>query len=122
MAGIDKLGYALKDGFLLIKLDLKRKIDEYFGVSIFLFGYSKVKDFALMPKINITIGTRGLKVVDKTKRLRMQDVKAAFKGRSLVLKVPLYLLGNPGRILATARTSAKDLTLDDTALRVIELN
>lgn len=119
---INKLDYALKNSFLLVKLDLKRKIDRYFGISIFLFGYSRSKDFALMPKINITMGTRGLKVKDKFKRLLVKDVKAAFKGRSLVLKVPLSLLGEPDRILATARTSAKDLTLDDTALRVIELD
>lgn len=121
VAEINKLDYARIDSFLLVKLDLKRRIDEYFGISVFLFGYSKGKDFAFMPKINITIGTRGLKVMDKTKRLLAKDVKVAFKGRSLVLKVPLSLLGEPDRILATARTSAKDLTLDDTALRVIEL-
>jgi LmbE family N-acetylglucosaminyl deacetylase len=122
VAEINKLGYARKDGCLLVKIDLKKKIDKYFGISVFLFGYSKVKDFALMPKINITIGMRGLKVKDKFKRLLVKDVQAAFRGHSMVLKVPLSLLGEPDRILATARTSAKDLTLDDTALRVIELN
>jgi len=118
---ISALSYALSADHLFVRLTLKRRFNKNFGVFLYLFGYRGGEDFAQMPKIRISVGMRGIHVWDRFKRLRNRDVAMSYEGRCLIVKVPLELLGHPDRVLASVKTSSKDLPFDNTAWRLIFL-
>ncbi len=119
---ISGLTYAKKDRNLFIRLKLKRRIDKDFGVFIFLLGYNKNKDFAEMPKVRLNIGIGGLHIKDKKETLFIKDAQLKYRDRSLIIRLPITVLGNPSYILACAKTFVKDLPFDDTAWRILSLD
>ncbi len=116
---ISPLAYSIQDNNLFIKLNLKRKIDKDFGISIFLLGYNKSKDFATMPKIHITVGILGMHIQDKKQRISVKDAQFIYEGNTIILKFPLTSLGDPDYILSTARSV--DLPFGQTVWRIIKL-
>ena len=120
--GLLGLSYAIVDSDIYVKVGLKRLIDKDFGVSIFLLGYSKGKDFSNMPKIHVIIGATGIKIMDKDVLISAREDQPVYEGNSLIIKVPLDSLGNPDYILSSAETKAHDIPLDATAWRIIVLN
>ena len=118
---ISKLAYAQQDGYLLIRMGLKHRVDKQFGIFVYLFGYSKKKDFALMPKINLSIDWGGVHAKEKKRSISSRGIQIAYEGKSMILKVPFSLLGNPQYLLASAKSKAKDLPFDNTAWRVLEI-
>lgn len=120
--GLFGLSYALVNNNIFVKIGLKRLIDKDFGVSIFLLGYSKTRDFSSMPKIHIIIGATGIKIMDKNVLISAKEDQPIYEGNSLIIKVPLDSLGNPDYILSNVGTKAHDISLDATAWRIIVLN
>jgi LmbE family N-acetylglucosaminyl deacetylase len=119
---ISSLAYARQGNNLLVKLTLKRPIEEKMGVSIFLLGYRPDMPFGEMPKLNLLVGIDGFHVKDRGKNVRSKEILFVSKEKELLFTVPLYLLGSPDRILSTARTSLYNMTLDETAWRVLLLD
>jgi LmbE family N-acetylglucosaminyl deacetylase len=115
------IAYAAINGKLLVRLQLRRKIEKDLGVSIFLIGYNKKTDFSSMPKLYIQIDTLGLHVRDKKEPLQVKNIELETQDNALILKVPFGLLGNPDRILTCARTHPNDLPLDETSWRTLYL-
>jgi len=115
------LAYAQKEKFLFIKLMFKHRINKNFGVSIYLLGYNKRRDFAVMPKIRLHIGIAGLQIKEKKQTLFVKAAQLTYQDNSLILKIPLSLLGGPEYLFASAKTNSKDLTFADTAWRIIKL-
>ena len=118
---ISYLGYALQDNNLLIKLELKSKILEDFGIMINLLGYNKGINFAQMPKIQLNFGLSGLHIKEKKQPLFIKNVQFLSKGNELILKIPLFVLGNPKYLFSCVRTHFKALPLNDSAWRVLIL-
>jgi hypothetical protein len=118
---ISSLAYARQGNNLLVKLSLKRTIDEAMGVSIFLLGYRPDISFSEMPKLNLLVGVDGFHVKDRRKNVHTKDIQFTAKDKELVFVIPLQLLGSPDRILSSAKTLLYDLTLDETAWRVLLL-
>jgi len=118
---ISTLAYALSDNQFLISLTLKRRIDEKFGISIFLLGYHNKRDFSQMPKIKLIVDMAGLRVKEKKRMLFIKDAKMHFEGKALVISIPLSTLGNPHYILSCTRAGLRDSTLDDTAWHILYL-
>ena len=116
-----KLAYARQGNYLVVRVVLRRVMDKEFGLSIFLFGYRPNTPFAQMPKINLLLGLNGFYVKDKKRTISSKDILLMEKDKEIVFKIPLSLLGDPDRILSTAKTAFYDLTLDETAWRVLEL-
>ena len=116
-----QLAYARQGNYLVVRVVLRRLMDKDFGLSIFLFGYNPNVPFAEMPKIHLTVGLNGFYITDKKRAVHSKDVILLEKDKELVFKVPLSLLGDPDRILSSAKTALYDLTLDETAWRVLEL-
>lgn len=115
---ISSLAYGRTENDLWVRITLKKNIDKDFGITIFLLGYNKEKDFSVMPKIRITLGAFGVKVRDKRQPLKAQ-VRLASKGHRIVLKIPLSVLGDPDRILSSAHAMA--FPYESTAWRILEL-
>ncbi len=120
--GLLGLSYAIVDSDIYVKIGLKRLIDKDFGISIFLLGYSKSKDFSNMPKIHVIIGATGIKIMDKNILISVKEEQPIYEGNSLIVKIPLDSLGNPDYILSSAETKTRDILLDATAWRIIVLN
>jgi len=118
---ISALAYVLSDKCLSIRLTLKRKINEKFGISIFLLGYDKEQDFSQMPKINLVVDAAGLRVKEKKRTFFIKDARLHFEDGVLVIGVPLSILGYPHYILSCARAGLRDLTLDEMAWHILYL-
>lgn len=113
--------FTRKDDDLLVKVTLKGAIDKEGGVSVFLVGYSEEEEFAKMPKIHIHIGSEGLHVRDKKDALFSHGVQVNREGKTLSLKIPLTLLENPAYLFTSVETTTRDLPLDHTAWRIVEI-
>jgi LmbE family N-acetylglucosaminyl deacetylase len=113
--------YARQGNFLLIRLLLRRAIDRELGVSVSLMGYSNKVPFSQMPKIALMVGINGFHIKDKKKTVPSKDVIFIQKEKELYFKISLSLLGDPDKILTSAKTALYDLTFDETAWRVLEL-
>ncbi len=115
------LSYALKGKDLLVRFDLRRKLDKNLGVSMYLLGYKKNVPFADMPKINIGIGLLGLRIRDKSQLISVPEAKLKFEGRSLILNIPLAVLGAPDRILSRVKARTAKFSLDASTWRILRI-
>ncbi|MFH0753740.1 MAG: PIG-L family deacetylase [Candidatus Omnitrophota bacterium] len=113
--------YARQGNYLVIKLLLRHAMDKEFGITVSLAGYSPTVPFEQMPKISLISSISGFYVKDKKKTIPSKDVIVIEKDKELIFKVPLTLLGNPDRVLSSARTALYDLAFDETPWRVLEL-
>lgn len=119
---ISLLAYARQGNDLLVHLTLRQEIEKEIGLTIFLFGYSRNVPFSQMPKITLNLNFSGLTVKDKSRRLPAKEVIYTSDGKELTFRIPLSVLGNPQRILSTAKASVYNLTLDETAWRELDLD
>lgn len=124
------LSYTLEDKQLVIRIPLTTKLDKTIGISLYLFGYRSKMDFAKMPKLHIRFGIRGIVVEDRKMLLPDKTVQFRYvrtrEGRvittNLVLTIPLSELEYPKYILSRVTTNAGDLSLSDTAWRILHLS
>ncbi len=116
---LSAVSYTNKDNNLYIRLNLRRKIDKNFGISVFLLGYSRHRAFAEMPKIAVTLGILGMRIKEKRTPIIIKDARYAYDGSAILLKIPLAGLGDPDYILSSAR--AVRLGYDQTAWRILKL-
>lgn len=114
---ISLLAYARQGDNLLIRLTLRQEIEKELGFTIFLFGYNREVPFPKMPKVSLNVSLNDLMIKDKGRRITSKEILFKSDGKVLTFRVPLYLLGNPQRILTSAKTSVYNLTLDETAWR-----
>jgi len=115
------VAYAAKDDRLLVRFQLRGKIEKNLEVSVFLIGYNPKINFSEMPKIYVKVDTLGVHIRDKKKPLQVKDVESEAQGNIFILKIPFSLLGNPDRILTCARTHPNVMALDETSWRVLYL-
>ena len=121
ISSVSGLFYAVQDKFLLVRLDLRWKLDKNLGVSINLLGYKKDVPFELMPKISVGIGLLGMRIRNKFKPISVPDARLKFEGRSLICKLPLSALGDPDRILSRVKTRTAKFPLYASAWRVLKI-
>jgi LmbE family N-acetylglucosaminyl deacetylase len=117
----EKLEYARQGNYLVVRIILKRLLDREFGLSVFLMGYADGVPFSEMPKISLLVGLNGFYIKDKKSTVHSKEVLFLDKGKELIFKVPLTLLGEPDRILTSTRTAVYDLPLDESPWRVLEM-
>ena len=112
---------AEKNGEFLIRMSLNVKISVDFEIVVSLLGYRKERDFAAMPKVSINIGAGGMRIKEKKQSEFIKDIRLDYQNNSLILKIPLKVLGNPSRILISVNAHKTELPFDETAWRIIEL-
>lgn len=115
------LSYAQSDNKLCIKLKLKRKIDELLEVSFYLLGYNKKVKFSEMPKVYLNLDVLDLHIKDKKQTIHAKDIQWHYENLMLTIKIPLVILGDPNYILSCAMARNGDLSFDESAWRIIEL-
>ncbi|HOO78532.1 MAG TPA: PIG-L family deacetylase [bacterium] len=86
-------------------IGLKVPLGRQFGVSAQFYGWKKDTPFREMPKIKIETGPLRRRVRDQYTAVETGGTVIVKSPRSLEIGVPLRLLGNPERILASVRTT-----------------
>jgi LmbE family N-acetylglucosaminyl deacetylase len=119
---ISGIAYAYKDEALYVKFSLKKRlVGGPVGMGMYLLGWKKGKDFSMMPKLYISVDNRGVRIKDKKKPLFVKGIETQRSGGTVVVKIPLSVLGNPTNLLSNIRSQRKDLPLSDLAWRVLIL-
>jgi N-acetyl-1-D-myo-inositol-2-amino-2-deoxy-alpha-D-glucopyranoside deacetylase len=118
---LSKVSFKLEGDFLTLRLGLKRRIDQVFGISIYLIGYSNTKNFSEMPKVHIDLDIKGISIKDKFTSLEKKDFSYYYEGSDMILKVPLAAIGTPDFLLTHIKTHSGDIIMDDKAWRILEI-
>ena len=118
---VTDIDYGWQGDKLFIHLQLKRALDEDLGISIYLFGHDKKTEFAKMPKIRVTLGILGAQTFDLQKHIVVSGTTVKNEKQTLIISVPLAIMGNPKYILTSAYSRAGDLAFSETAWRILEL-
>jgi LmbE family N-acetylglucosaminyl deacetylase len=95
---------------------------ESVGAAIYLFGYRHDRPFNQMPKVQVRLSQSGYSVLDQDRRLPASAVELQRGNKGFLLRVPLRTLGDPQRIMGSARTYARRVPLDWIAWRVVAVN
>ena len=111
----------IENGKLVFSIKLSRPLIETAGLSVFVFGYRSDRPFGEMPKIHVKVGLLKHKILDQGKILDARSIEIERDERSIKLKIPLDLLGNPERVLTNAQLYFGEMPLDLAAWRVLEL-
>ncbi len=113
--------YRLDGDRLLVTIQRASDDDKDRDFTVFLMGYKAGKDFSGMPKLHIRIDPDGLHCRDKFCRVYTRDISVSESGRTLILSVPVSMLGFPDRVLAHISGRTEKMRADDTNWRVLEL-
>jgi LmbE family N-acetylglucosaminyl deacetylase len=117
------VGYAVVDDVLWVKIkkpeELKQRVSYFFGI----FGYRKDTPFAEMPNILVRAKYNKLSIFDGTEDnyIDPEGASVKFNADSVVLKIPLKVLGNPESFLFAFESSKAYLPLGCTAFRVFTI-
>ena len=118
---ISSLAYARQGNNFLVKISLRRTFERDMGISVFLLGYKTSVPFGEMPKLNLLTDIGGFHIKDRKKTVPVHDVQFIVNDKDIVFIVPLSLMGDPDLVLSCAKTSLYDLTIDETAWRVLSI-
>jgi hypothetical protein len=115
------VSYAVADNYFIVRLDKPKRFSRRFGVMFYVFGYSRNTPFAQMPKIRIVTRGKSCKVFSSQDRVIDSGVLLDFKRNSLILKIPLKLLGQPDYTLAALKAYHGNLPVDVSVFRKVKI-
>lgn len=115
------VSYAVEDGYFVVRLDKPKKLSSRFGVMLYIFGYSQSIPFAQMPKIRIITKGKKCKVFSSKNRIKDPGVKIDFGRNSLIIKIPLKLLGQPDYMLTALKAYHGNLPIDVVVFRKVKI-
>ena len=117
---IQSVAYVQKNGKILIRLAVNHWESELSGIDVFLIGYKKDEPFAKMPKIRLNINfDRFISVYDGLARVFVKDLVFSHVNNALLIELPLSVLGDPEKILSSAKTYITDWPLEATEWRTL---
>jgi LmbE family N-acetylglucosaminyl deacetylase len=122
LIGIVKRTVQIDKDDLVLSLDLTHSLAGEIGSSVYLFGYRSDRPFPQMPKLHVSLGAIGHEVYDGHRQLAWDNIEVTRTGRHIDIRVPLAMMGNPQRILTSAKTYAGDVPLDWAAWRVLDVH
>jgi len=111
----------IEDGTLVLSLDLTHPLAREVGSSVYLFGYRSDRPFPEMPKLHVELGALSHKLYDQHREIPWERIGVTRAGRRIDIRVPLDMMGNPQRVLTSAKTYAGDIPLDWAAWRVLDV-
>lgn len=100
---------------------IQAAVERHIPVHVVFFGYRPDRPFHEMPKLRISLGELKYKVTDGLQRLDDNTATVTYRNKSISLRVPLAALGNPDRILISAKTSRAEVPFDWVAWRILVL-
>ncbi|MDP2831016.1 MAG: PIG-L family deacetylase [Candidatus Omnitrophota bacterium] len=115
------VSYAVEDGYFVVRLDKPKKLSSRFGVMLYIFGYSQSTPFARMPKIRIITKGKNCKVFSSKNRIKDPGARIDFGRNSLIIKIPLELLGQPDYTLTALKAYHGNLPIDGAVFRKVKI-
>jgi len=115
------VSYAVAGNYFIVRLDKPKKLSNRFGVMLYIFGYSKSTPFAQMPKMRIITMGKSCKVFSSKNRLINPGVLIDFGRNSLIIKIPLKLLGQPDYTLTALKAYHGNLPIDVEVFRKVKI-
>jgi len=115
------LSYAVEDGYFIVRLDELKKLRSGFGVMLYIFGYNQSTPFAQMPKIRIITMGKRCKVFNAKNQVIGSGVLVDLGKNSLIIRVPLKLLGQPDYVLTALKAYPGYLAVDAEAFRKVRI-
>jgi LmbE family N-acetylglucosaminyl deacetylase len=119
--GLEARSVRLEGTDLVFTLGLSSALPEGVQASAHFFGYRPGVLFGGMPKLHVKFSDLGHQVYDGQMELPATAVSVTRAPGQITVRVPLALLGDPQRILFSARTSLGNVPLDSTEWRVLSL-
>ena len=119
--GVDWKSLRWQKDDLIVTIGLSKPLAQDVEASIYFFGYNSRTPFGQMPKINVRLGVLSYSVYDQNRRLDQGVLKVERSPNDVTITVPLKLLGDPQKILSSARTSLGNFPLDNASWVVVEL-
>jgi len=98
-----RVSYGIVDNSFIVRIEKAKHMSRRFSVLLNIFGYSYKTPFVKMPKIQIITKHDKFKVFNERKIIKPDGVSLVLKSNALILKVPLFLLGDPDFILSSAK-------------------
>jgi hypothetical protein len=121
LLAVERYHAALENDDLVLTMQHSRPLAPQLELSLFAFGDRSDVRFAKMPKLHVKAGISEHEVYDQAIRLPSQNIAIHRKSNQTEIRIPLRLIGDPTRVLTTARTYVSDLPVDWTAWRTLEL-
>jgi LmbE family N-acetylglucosaminyl deacetylase len=119
--GLEKRWVSLEEGRLVITINYSRPLVGETAVSVDVFGFRSDTPFGEMPKLHIKLGALQHNIQDRDRPLPSSSLEVSRTPRQVILRIPLDLLGNPEKVLTSARSYLLDMPLDWVSWRVLEL-
>lgn len=119
--GVEARRMWLEDGRLVLSVTYSRPLAETLGLSVFAFGYRHDRPFGQMPKLHLRLGAFTHTVLDQDRVLDPAGIEVTRQPTQVTVRIPLSTLGDPQRILTSARTYLGELPLDWVSWRVLEI-
>ncbi len=107
---------------LIVSIQLSKPLAQDVEAFVYIFGYSKNTPFGQMPKISLRLGSNSYTLYDQARRIEQDSVKVKRTPNEVTVAVPLKLLGNPDKILTSARTYLGNVPLDSASWIAVELD
>ena len=126
--GVDKniiksTAYAVRGDKLLLRMVVNPFKSKLASMHLYLMGYKKGVSFSNMPKICIKINFDWIvSVYDKLRPIKIEGMNFSKVQDVLTIEFPLAALGNPQRILSSAKTMIAEWPIENTAWRTLVVN
>ena len=120
--GLEKRRIHIEGDDLVLTVQFDRPLASMVELSIFIFGYRANIPFEQMPKLHLKIGAVKHQCLNRTFLLPGETVSLSRKAREVTVRISLKTLGNPDRILTSARTYMGDVPLDWVSWRVLDMH
>ncbi len=106
---------------LVVSISLSKPLAHDVEASIYIFGYNKGTPFGKMPKLSVRLGGESYTVYDQSRRIAQGAVTVNRTSNEVTITVPLKDLGDPDRVLTSARTYLGNVPLDSASWVAVEL-
>lgn len=110
------------DGQLVLSIEFSRPLAATVSASVYVFGYRTDRPFGQMPKLQVKLDALSHSVFNHAEKLREDRVRVTRTPTLMTVAIPLELLGNPQRILTSARSYLADVPLDWAPWRTLDMS
>ena len=112
--------HAVPDG-LELRIRFRDRIDESFGLTVYLFGYRASVPFAQMPKLQLRVHGGRCTLFDQQRAIDSRGVRWHHAGHELIIGIPTTLMRSPALLFVQARAHSRNIAVRQTAWRLIAL-
>ena len=119
--GIETRAMWLEHDKVILRMELSRPLVRTVDFTASIFGYRGDKPFGEMPKIHVNVDITASAILEQNRPLPTDSVEVIRSANMVTIGVPLWILGNPEKIMTSARTMLGEIPLDWVSWRVLEL-